>query len=126
MPQRIPKPCRVRSCSNRTVLPHGYCEQHQDQQFVRTAHKSNWFDWQQKHGNITQRGYGRDWQKLRLLVLSRDDYLCQACRRLGRLTMASTVDHIVPKAQGGDDAMSNLQSLCRPCHQAKTVTESSQ
>lgn len=124
MPQRIPKPCRVRSCPNRTVLTHGYCEQHQDRQFARTAHKSNWSEWQQKQGNVTQRGYGRAWQKLRDLVLKRDGYLCQSCKRNGRLTRASCVDHIKPKSQGGDNAMCNLQSLCDTCHRLKTQVES--
>jgi len=30
------------------------------------------------------------------------------------------VDHIVPLALGGSDAMSNLQALCPRCHKAKT------
>ncbi|ELV2160624.1 HNH endonuclease [Escherichia coli] len=36
---------------------------------------------------------------------------------------AKTVDHIIPKAHGGSDADSNLQSLCWPCHKAKTARE---
>ena len=129
MPQRIPKPCRVRSCPNRTVLLHGYCEQHQDRQFSKSsgkskAHKSNWSDWQQKKGNVTQRGYGYDWQKLRSMVLQRDSHLCQACKRNGQLIRASCVDHIKPKSQGGDNAMTNLQSLCDTCHRLKTQVES--
>ncbi|ENB3256608.1 HNH endonuclease, partial [Escherichia coli] len=28
-----------------------------------------------------------------------------------------------PKAHGGSDADSNLQSLCWPCHKAKTARE---
>ena len=129
MPQRIPRPCRVRSCPNRTVFTHGYCEKHLDRQFAKSssnskAHKSNWSTWQQKQGNVTQRGYGRAWQKLRDLVLKRDGHLCQACKRKGRLTKASCVDHIKPKSQGGDNAMTNLQSLCDTCHQLKTQVES--
>jgi 5-methylcytosine-specific restriction endonuclease McrA len=33
------------------------------------------------------------------------------------------VDHIVPKKQGGTDDESNLQSLCKPHHSAKTARE---
>ncbi|EHS1339913.1 HNH endonuclease, partial [Escherichia coli] len=36
---------------------------------------------------------------------------------------AKTVDHIIPKAHGGTDADCNLQSLCWPCHKAKTARE---
>jgi 5-methylcytosine-specific restriction protein A len=32
-------------------------------------------------------------------------------------------DHIVPRDQGGSDDWSNLQSLCKPCHAAKTAAE---
>lgn len=131
MPGRIPKPCRVRSCRHRTVLDHGFCEQHQDRQFIRTRHTpdhrtSGWADRDQRKGNADQRGYGHRWRKLRQQVLRRDDHLCQACRRAGRLTRADCVDHITPKAQGGDDALTNLQSLCTRCHQAKTLAERGQ
>jgi 5-methylcytosine-specific restriction endonuclease McrA len=29
-------------------------------------------------------------------------------------------DHIVERVRGGGTALSNLQSLCSPCHKAKT------
>lgn len=64
----------------------------------------------------------RRWARLRLQVLRRDGYRCQApgCGRAGALE----VDHRLPLAAGG--AMwdtSNLQSLCRSCHIAKTAVE---
>ncbi|MAJ59069.1 MAG: hypothetical protein CBC48_03205 [bacterium TMED88] len=33
------------------------------------------------------------------------------------------VDHIVPLVDGGSHEMSNLQSLCTPCHKRKTAAE---
>jgi 5-methylcytosine-specific restriction protein A len=66
------------------------------------------------------RGYGAEWDRLRLLVLKRDKHLCQHCWRAGRPTPATDVDHIVSKARGGTDETSNLQSLCRECHDAKS------
>ena len=116
MPQRIPKPCRVRSCPNKTIDRDGYCDTH------RPAFNS-WRQWQQKQGNVTQRGYGSQWQRLRIQILKRDDHLCQLCLGSGKMTRASHVDHIIPKAQGGDDAFINLQSLCPTCHQRKTGAE---
>lgn len=56
-------------------------------------------------------------------VLKRDKGLCQLCLRAGVVREAKTVDHIIPKAHGGTDADSNLQSLCWPCHKAKTARE---
>ncbi|WP_272575920.1 HNH endonuclease, partial [Providencia sp. PROV273] len=41
----------------------------------------------------------------------------------GRAVEAKTVDHIKPKAHGGTDDDSNLQSLCWPCHKRKTARE---
>ena len=70
-------------------------------------------------------GYDRQWQKVRLLVLARDQYRCQNHWRFsGQLVEATEVDHIQPIAKGGaryDPA--NLQSLCASCHARKTATE---
>lgn len=60
------------------------------------------------------------WQYVRRLVLDRDQWRCVKCERRGRLE----VDHIKPLYQGGDQyAIANLQTLCRPCHFAKTAAE---
>lgn len=81
------------------------------------------------HGSRHERGYGSHWTKLRLCILGRDMYLCQACKRDGRLTPLGirpndhAVDHIIPKAKGGADDESNLESLCSDCHNAKSATE---
>lgn len=78
-----------------------------------------------QRGNTTQRGLGWAWQKLRERVLERDCGLCQPCKRAGRITPATEVDHIHNRAEGGtvlDEA--NAQSICAPCHKAKTAEES--
>jgi 5-methylcytosine-specific restriction protein A len=36
---------------------------------------------------------------------------------------ATQVDHIIPVSEGGGDELSNLQSTCDPCHEAKTQEE---
>ena len=69
------------------------------------------------------RGYGSSWDKLRKRILARDKYLCQQCKRNGRITAGNQCDHIKPKAQGGTDDEQNLETLCRPCHEAKTISE---
>lgn len=64
----------------------------------------------------------RGWEALRLQALQRDRYLCQACLPK-RFTAATEVDHIVNRAIGGDNKLSNLQCLCADCHDAKSKRE---
>jgi 5-methylcytosine-specific restriction protein A len=70
------------------------------------------------------RGYGAQWDKLRKRILARDKHLCQPCRRKGKLTSGTEVDHITGKADGGTDDEANLQAICTPCHRAKSAEES--
>ena len=74
-------------------------------------------------GNTTQRGYGHAWRKLRQQILDRDSHLCQHCIRSGRYIAATEVDHIQNKARGGTDEITNLRSLCTPCHKDKTARD---
>lgn len=69
-----------------------------------------------------ERGYGTEWDKLRLFVLRRDGGLCRCatCKASGRIRIASEVDHVVPRARGGSDAPDNLQAINAECHAAKT------
>lgn len=77
------------------------------------------------------RGYGADWVKIRKLVMRRDMGLCQVCKRDGRTTMATQVDHITSKAEAKrlrwsdarTDHPNNCQAICTPCHKAKTTEE---
>jgi 5-methylcytosine-specific restriction protein A len=64
----------------------------------------------------------RGWEALRLKALQRDRYLCQLCLPT-RFTTAIEVDHIVNRALGGGNAMTNLQSLCAACHEQKSKRE---
>jgi 5-methylcytosine-specific restriction protein A len=70
-------------------------------------------------GTTKKRGYGHDWQQVRLTVLQRDHYQCQI-RRQGCIGVATTVDHIQPLSRGGkrlDPA--NLQAACLVCNSGK-------
>jgi 5-methylcytosine-specific restriction enzyme A len=115
MPKKAPTPCRHHCCPKLVDLP-GYCDEH--------AHESIGWQSDRDRGTRQQRGYGAKWQKLRKRILSRDNGLCQQCRRRGRITAATHVDHIVNKARGGTDDESNLESICRTCHALKTGRES--
>lgn len=71
--------------------------------------------------NRHERGYGTAWDKLRKQIMQRDCGLCQPCAKANKITLAVAVDHIKDKAKGGTDEPSNLQSICEPCHTAKTM-----
>jgi 5-methylcytosine-specific restriction endonuclease McrA len=52
------------------------------------------------------------YQKLRISVLTRDNWRCQNCGCLENLE----VHHKTPRSQHGDDSESNLITLCNSCH----------
>jgi 5-methylcytosine-specific restriction endonuclease McrA len=49
-------------------------------------------------------------------ILRRDSHRCQYC---GRGDNALTLDHVVPKARGGDDSWENLVTACVVCNNRK-------
>lgn len=73
------------------------------------------------------RGYGKEWDKLRLTILKRDNCLCHCPDCQGgarRVNVATEVDHILPKAKGGTDDPLNLRAVNRECH--KRITQQQQ
>jgi 5-methylcytosine-specific restriction enzyme A len=79
--------------------------------------------WKHERKSRHERGYGTAWDKLRKEVMARDQRLCQPCLRNGLVIAAHAVDHIVQKAAGGTDELTNLQAICRACHIDKTMTD---
>lgn len=57
---------------------------------------------------------GTKWQRTRARVLARDNHTCGYCGQ-----EASTVDHVIAKANGGTDDESNLISCCATCNSSK-------
>jgi len=113
MPYLPPRQCKHPGCRSIAVVRTSYCE----------AHKVAPIPWRGNKGSSTARGYGVAWRKLRLLVLDRDSRLCQSCLAQGLVTAGNEVDHIKPKSLGGDDCLTNLQTLCYSCHKTKTLKE---
>lgn len=84
------------------------------------------------------RGYGAAWQRARAGYLASHP-MCVMCQQLGRLQLATVVDHIHPHKLGqaiesGDsDAIAaarrrfwdrdNWQALCKGCHDAGKQTQ---
>lgn len=122
MPQRPNKPCRHRGCGTLTRDASSYCEEHR-------AEAVGWA--RSNASSAAERGYGGEWRKIRARVMRRDVGLCQPCARLGAVSLAQEVDHIVNKAQAKGlgwtqqrvDAEENLQAICKACHKSKTARE---
>lgn len=71
--------------------------------------------------NANSRGYTWSWSKASKAFLAQHP-LCADCLRVGLVTAAAAVDHIIPHR--GDKKLfwrrDNWQALCAPCHSAKT------
>jgi 5-methylcytosine-specific restriction endonuclease McrA len=65
---------------------------------------------------------GRRWSAIRKRVLARDHYTCQACGLVDSSGRYLHVDHIVPRALGGADALDNAQTLCWQCNGIKGMS----
>ena len=111
MPQRASHPCAAPGCTA-LVQSGAWCTTHQ-----RPA--------TDERPSAAARGYDARWQKVRLAHLRREP-LCRDPyhRHPEQLITATDVDHIVPRAAGGSDMASNLQSLCHECHSYKTAVQS--
>ena len=109
MPKLPPRACTQPGCA-KYVTKRGRCDDHQPKAWAG-------------QGSGSSRGYGWKWSKLRRQVLERDDYLCQVCLNNNRITKATEVDHIIPRASGGSDSVSNLRAICASCHSRKTLRE---
>jgi 5-methylcytosine-specific restriction enzyme A len=83
---------------------------------AKTLRPIGWIPPDRRRPDSNQRGYGRQWRKLRARILERDP-ICTKCGK----EPSNTVDHILTKARGGTDAEDNLRGMCRRCHSKKTV-----
>lgn len=108
MPRKPMRPCRHHGCPN--LCDSGvYCSEHAEYSPDRLR------------GSANERGYDSRWRIARARYLKRHP-LCVICKREGRLTPATVVDHIIPHR--GDRQLfwdiTNWQPLCKGCHDEKT------
>jgi 5-methylcytosine-specific restriction endonuclease McrA len=61
----------------------------------------------------------KKWKQKREIILKRDEYLCQECKRYGKTKGAKTVHHINPLEGRPDLALVNINlvSLCNDHHE---------
>ncbi|MFA7248086.1 MAG: HNH endonuclease [Dehalococcoidia bacterium] len=65
---------------------------------------------------------GRAWRRTVQLVLERDAGVCHLCHRPG----ATSADHVVARALGGSDSMSNLRAVHPSCNARKAQSEAAE
>ena len=110
-----PKPCTHPACGVLVSDGSGKCSKHA-KQARETIDK--------RRGTAHERGYSYAWQKAREGFL-RKHPLCVAHEKKGYVVAATVVDHVIPH-KGDKDLFwdrDNWQSLCKKCHDRKTVLE---
>lgn len=95
--------CAAPGCSR--LVRRGRCQEHARKPWAQRLSRQD-------------RGYGAEWERLRREVLEEEDHICRYCGR-----PATTVDHMVPKFQGGTDDRGNLCACCRSCQASKAGRE---
>jgi 5-methylcytosine-specific restriction protein A len=118
MPVASPRPCKYSGCSAlvSTAPPApSYCPTHSASKDPARYNR----------GTTASKGYGSDWERIRLVALERDKYLCQMCLSDSIATPATLVDHVVPVKVDRSRRLdlTNLQSLCVTCHSIKTYRD---
>lgn len=75
---------------------------------------------------VRKRRYGSSFNvnkpKIRLALTKRDGYGCKECL-IYHAGETLTIDHVIPISVGGSNVITNLQLLCRPCHEKKSAEE---
>lgn len=106
---RAPKHCGIQGCT--VIVPNGKrCDDH----------SSGWKT--SPRSASSGRTNTAHWKQQRAKALQRDNHQCQI--RGPRCTVSATqVDHIKSVHLGGTDDLSNLASVCKPCHDTKTARE---
>lgn len=109
MPRKPMNPCKHGNCAKLTEGT--YCVEHM------VLHKED-------RPSTANRGYNAKWRTARIRYL-KSHPLCVRCTEKNRLTPATVVDYINPHR--GDPVLfwnqRNWQTLCKPCHDKKTMTE---
>ncbi len=115
--QKAKRACREPMCARYAMAGGAYCEAH-------AALHAREYRARTDRREAMRLYRSPQWQAMRRQQLTSQPF-CAECLKVGRYTLASEVDHIVPHRN--DERLFydplNLQSLCRSCHSAKTARE---
>jgi 5-methylcytosine-specific restriction protein A len=104
-PAKPLRPCAVRGCP-RAATDRGRCAEHA---------RAKQIEIDKQRGTAIERGYGPKWRIIRKAFLRAHPQ----CNRCGDL---STVPHHKKRVEdGGTNQWSNLEALCKRCHDAETM-----
>lgn len=117
MPYASPKNCARPACYKVSIYGKRYCEEH-----TKQKDKADYELY--RKNDAGQKVYKSAlWKKSRASFLAQHPF-CSVCRKEGRLTAATEVDHLIPIAQGHDPwDVENWDSKCASCHAKKTAAE---
>ena len=76
--------------------------------------------WNRAHRPYCARVQARYVRRRRLTLFRRDGWRCVYCRRRGKRG-SLTIDHKIPRKDGGPNHLDNLLTACRSCNQRKGV-----
>lgn len=117
MPDRAARPCKRPGCRGITRDASGFCAG------CSSYAAARWEETQAQRNaapraSAHDRGYDGTWQKMRARVLAEHPY-CERCLRLGIVTAANTVHHIIPIETDPTLRLQadNLEALCADCHE---------
>jgi 5-methylcytosine-specific restriction endonuclease McrA len=100
MTKSVVRPCLVHRCPEYAVVGASYCRSH----LYRRSER----------GQTGARGTSSSWRKLRKQALQAARFRCQDCGRRATADDTLSVHHVDRDAT--NNALSNLEVLCRGCH----------
>lgn len=117
MPSKSFRKCGMLGCF--TLSKDNYCDVHKKE---HRKHNDRWYNLHREDDKEVRFYKSKEWKRLRLQVLQRDNYLCQHCLIDGKLIPANVVDHVIPVKEDWNLTLeiNNLQVLCASCHNKKT------
>jgi len=75
-----------------------------------------------RNGSLDPYYQSQGWKKLRAYKYQMNP-LCEDCLEKGLTVEGHTVDHVLPRNQGGSDLLWNLRTRCKKCNAIKTALD---
>lgn len=112
------KICNKFGCNNLINLKDKYCDAHKNELEEQLKKWRKDYDIKRRNDRYRKFYKSNQWSIIRNYVLKRDNYLCRECIKAGKVTICSTVHHIIEIKSDFSKALDtdNLITLCHECH----------